>query len=417
MDYRPINATTVRYMVLKLLKGKSWYIHMEVIFLGFFISFEWVQVDKENMKAIQNWPTPTNVSDVRSFHRSSAITRRARHPISLFNEKLQSAQLNYSTYDKELYALELTTGRTIRIAKEQGDDEIEKINLKEKLATQFEMKELGKLKHFLGIEVAYSKRGIFISQKSMYLISSKKRKIGMQDLKGLWMKIILDDLKVKYEGPIKLFCDNNSTISIAHNPVQHDRTKHIEIDRHFIKEKLDMADALSQRHTLIAMLEMTLLGFESLKDLYVDDNDFKEAYDHCAILANREKRLYVPKSSIKELLVNKAHERGLMVHFDIRKTYEALTEHFYWPNMKCDVHHVCERCITCKIVKSKASSKEDHEVTMSRFIKGLKKEIIDVVELQHYMEIEDLLQKAIQVERQLKSKSSFKFASSSSSSW
>ncbi|RDY07691.1 Copia protein, partial [Mucuna pruriens] len=56
---------------------------------------------------------------------------------------------------------------------------------------------------------------------------------------GLWMEIILDDLKVKYEGPIKLFYDNNLTISIAHNLVQHDRTKYIEIDKHFIKEKLD----------------------------------------------------------------------------------------------------------------------------------------------------------------------------------
>ena len=55
----------------------------------------------------------------------------------------------------------------------------------------------------------------------------------------LWMKIILDDLKIRYEEPMKLFCDNKSAISIAHNPVQHDRTKHIEIDRHFIKEKLD----------------------------------------------------------------------------------------------------------------------------------------------------------------------------------
>ena len=38
---------------------------------------------------------------------------------------------------------------------------------------------------------------------------------------------------------MKLYCDNKSAINIAHNPKQHDRTKHIEIDRHFIKEKLE----------------------------------------------------------------------------------------------------------------------------------------------------------------------------------
>lgn len=46
----------------------------------------------------------------------------------------------------------------------------------------------------------------------------------------LWMKQILEDLKIQCEGPMKLFCNNKSTISVAHNPVQHDRTKHIEID-------------------------------------------------------------------------------------------------------------------------------------------------------------------------------------------
>jgi len=55
----------------------------------------------------------------------------------------------------------------------------------------------------------------------------------------LWMKTILDDLKIKYEAHVGLVCDNKSAISIAHNPDRHDRIKHIDIDRHFIKEKLD----------------------------------------------------------------------------------------------------------------------------------------------------------------------------------
>ncbi|RVX16840.1 Retrovirus-related Pol polyprotein from transposon RE1 [Vitis vinifera] len=51
--------------------------------------------------------------------------------------------------------------------------------------------------------------------------------------------IILDDLRIKWDGPMKLYCDNKSAINSAHNPIQYDRTKHIEIDRHFIKEKLE----------------------------------------------------------------------------------------------------------------------------------------------------------------------------------
>jgi len=35
--------------------------------------------------------------------------------------------------------------------------------------------------------------------------------------------------------PTNYHCDNMSTISIAHNPVHHDRTKYIEIDKHSIR--------------------------------------------------------------------------------------------------------------------------------------------------------------------------------------
>jgi hypothetical protein len=63
----------------------------------------------------------------------------------------------------------------------------------------------------------------------------------------LWVKYLLSELKLLRKGPLKVWCDNQSAIAIANNPVQHDRTKHVEIDRFFIKEKLD-AGIISLTH-------------------------------------------------------------------------------------------------------------------------------------------------------------------------
>ncbi|RVW17568.1 Retrovirus-related Pol polyprotein from transposon RE1 [Vitis vinifera] len=60
-----------------------------------------------------------------------------------------------------------------------GNDEREKHEVKQRLATKFEIKELGKLKYFLGIEVTYSTQGIFISQqKYMIDLLAETGKIG-----------------------------------------------------------------------------------------------------------------------------------------------------------------------------------------------------------------------------------------------
>ena len=55
----------------------------------------------------------------------------------------------------------------------------------------------------------------------------------------LWIKQLLEEHKVSSPLPMKVFCDNKVVIVIAHNLVPHDRTKHVEIDKHFIKEKLE----------------------------------------------------------------------------------------------------------------------------------------------------------------------------------
>ena len=56
---------------------------------------------------------------------------------------------------------------------------------------------------------------------------------------ALWLRLLLQDLGYLSKQLIRLFCDNKAAYEIAHNQVQHDRTKHVEVDRFFIKEKLD----------------------------------------------------------------------------------------------------------------------------------------------------------------------------------
>ncbi|RVW38886.1 Retrovirus-related Pol polyprotein from transposon TNT 1-94 [Vitis vinifera] len=191
-----------------------------------------------------------------------------------------------------------------------GDHE-EKIDLLKKLLTkEFEIKDLGNLKYFLGMEIARSKKGIVVSQRKYVLdllnetgilgckptetpmdttvkleesdgsapvdkgryqrlvgkliyLSHTRPDIGFSVVckkqsvvarssaeaeframaqgicEGIWLNRLLEELRVPLKHPMVLYCDNQAAISIAKNPVHHDRTKHVEIDRHFIKEKIE----------------------------------------------------------------------------------------------------------------------------------------------------------------------------------
>jgi hypothetical protein len=55
----------------------------------------------------------------------------------------------------------------------------------------------------------------------------------------LWIRNLMQELLVEQINVMKLYCDSKTACDIVHNPVQHNRTKHIDVDRHFIKEKLE----------------------------------------------------------------------------------------------------------------------------------------------------------------------------------
>ncbi|PKU67864.1 Retrovirus-related Pol polyprotein from transposon TNT 1-94 [Dendrobium catenatum] len=52
----------------------------------------------------------------------------------------------------------------------------------------------------------------------------------------LWLRQLLADFMILTPQPTPIFCDNVSTIALANNPVFHARTKHIEVDYHFIRD-------------------------------------------------------------------------------------------------------------------------------------------------------------------------------------
>ena len=51
----------------------------------------------------------------------------------------------------------------------------------------------------------------------------------------LWMKNTLNDFGLMYDC-VPMYCDNTSAINLTKNPIQHFRTKHIDIKYHFIRD-------------------------------------------------------------------------------------------------------------------------------------------------------------------------------------
>jgi hypothetical protein len=69
-------------------------------------------------------------------------------------------------------------------------------------------------------------------------------------------------------------------------------------------------------------------------------------------LLYRVNKLCVPASSIRLLFLQEAHGGGLMGYFGVKKTEDVLAAHFFWPKMRHDVERYVSQCMTCNKAKS-----------------------------------------------------------------
>ena len=84
-----------------------------------------------------------------------------------------------------------------------------------------------------------SKRQVTVSRSSA---EAEYRAVAHAVAEAVWLRQLLVELHRPIERATIVYCDNISAVYMASNPVQHRRTKHIEIDIHFVREKVALGE-------------------------------------------------------------------------------------------------------------------------------------------------------------------------------
>lgn len=81
-----------------------------------------------------------------------------------------------------------------------------------------------------------SKKQVVVARSSA---EAELRSVAHGVCEALWLNMLLEELKTMTEMPINIYCDNKPAINISNNPLHHDQTKHVEVDRHYIQDKIE----------------------------------------------------------------------------------------------------------------------------------------------------------------------------------
>ncbi|KAH9704932.1 Endonuclease [Citrus sinensis] len=303
-----------------------------IVFLGYVVSVKGIEVDEEKVKAIKEWPTPKSVSDVRSFHGLASFYR-------IFVK-------DFSTL-----AAPLTEIVKKHVGFKGGSEQERAFNLiKEKLvsAPLLALPDFAKTFEIecdasgIGIGAALMQEGhpiAYFSEKlsgaALNYPTYDKEIYALVRALETWQHYLLPKEFV-------IHIDHESLKHLKGQGKLHKRhakwVEFIEPFPYVIKYKqgkeIVVVDALSRRYALVSTLNAKLLGFEYIKELYVNDPDFANVFNACEKVSFskfyrhdgflfRENKLCVPNSSLRELLVHEAHGGGLMGHFGIAKTLDV----------------------------------------------------------------------------------------------
>ena len=262
--------------------------------------FEWTKSAQEALDKIKELITQAPVLRLPDFSKIyevacdasnvgiGGVLSQENHPIAFYSEKLDSSKFNYSTYDKELYALVQT------------------------------------LKHWRHYLIC--KEFILFSDHEALKWLSSQKKVNPRHAK--WIEFL-----------------QSYNFVIKHKPGEDNRVADA------LSRKNHLLSIISPQIIGLDKIKEIYDNCKDFKNIYneilngntLNHNDFQI---HDGYLF-KDNRLCIPSTSIRDFLIWEIHQGGLAGHFGRDKTTADVERRFFWPKMKKHIAKVISHCKVC----------------------------------------------------------------------
>ncbi|KAD6795956.1 hypothetical protein E3N88_06852 [Mikania micrantha] len=386
--------------VLEILRQKKLYAKFskcdfwldKVAFLGHVISAEGIMMDPSKVEAITKWPTPTSVTEIRSFLGLAGYYRRFVEGFSkivLPLTQLLRKGVKYSWNDEREKSFQelkkrLVSAPILSLPSGTGGYQIYSDASKKGLgcvlmqhgkviayaSRQLKPYEVNYPTHDLELAaVIFALKiwrhylygdscDIFTDHKSLKYIFTQKE-LNMRQRR--WLELLKD-----YDANIQYHPGKANVVADALSRKSSGMISSLHLQQEIINdlERLNIGIRVSNSDGYLAKFQIESDLISRIKEAQKEDGELWAITENLEIGKQSEfridengviwcgKRLCVPDNvALRESLLSEAHSSPFSIHPGSTKMYRDLRQHFWWNGMKEDVAKYVSHCLTCQQVK------------------------------------------------------------------
>jgi hypothetical protein len=332
-----------------------------VVFLGYVVSKEGLAVDESKVAVVRNWPIPTTLHEVRSFHGLVLFYKRFIHdfstimaPITEYMKVGKFSRSEAATEAFELIKLKLTSAPLLVFP----DFELP-------FGLHYDVSKV-----YSGAVLSQGGRPVaFFSEK----LSGSRLNYSTYDIEFYALVQLLRhwSFYLAYNDFI-LYSDHEALRHLnSQDKLFSWHTKWVAYVQQFsftIKHKSralnKVADALSQKSTHLTTMKNEVIGFDILKDSLSIDPLFGPIVGEVSLGVRSDfglhngflfkgTQLCILDCSLWLRIIQERHNKG---HMGRNKTFQLIAEKFYWPSMRKEVEKFVRCWRVCQVSKGAATN-------------------------------------------------------------